>query len=537
MATSVESISAVSSAGAAAAGPRAAALSCVQSPATGFAGAATMIGLYVSYTLFEARLAGGGPDWNGLWGFQRIARDYLDILLCLLVTFTVMIVFEKGLRSARWAAGLIVAVAAWVVANSGVQLWQLWGESLTLPEAALLSALGALIVLLAVDLSNRKRLGVASPLAVARPVSWGHALRSGFWRWLSLWSVLSLAVTVYLGTKLYAGIPAGTESYYLNWRVTSVAIWWGFTVIGLPYCAITVKRRSCVKEDRSDPGLVLVLLARRLWKKGPREVYRLVKRRRIRVVLLDLVVKGFWAPLMVTFLFGECGSMHSGIGGSFPVFGREGLFGGLGRLFRAFFGFADGAFLESNYQLLYHGLFVVDCSIGLLGYLTSSRWLGTKSKSVETTALGWWVALTCYPPFNGVTGQIVPYDQSPNGVYWLFSTVAFHHAMMLCTLALFSIYVWATIVFGLRFSNLTHRGLIATGPYRYIRHPAYATKNLAWWTESLVRFGSPWQFVYLAGLNFVYFMRAMTEERHLRQSEDYRRYAEQVRWRFLPGVF
>jgi protein-S-isoprenylcysteine O-methyltransferase Ste14 len=92
------------------------------------------------------------------------------------------------------------------------------------------------------------------------------------------------------------------------------------------------------------------------------------------------------------------------------------------------------------------------------------------------------------------------------------------------------------VVFGLRFSNLTHRGILNTGPYRWIRHPAYATKNLAWWAENLQMLGSPWQFVYLAGLNAIYIMRALTEERHLMHFEDYRKYAAEVRWRFIPGV-
>ena len=32
-------------------------------------------------------------------------------------------------------------------------------------------------------------------------------------------------------------------------------------------------------------------------------------------------------------------------------------------------------------------------------------------------------------------------------------------------LALLVVYVWATTAFGIRFSNLTHRGIFANGPY------------------------------------------------------------------------
>ncbi|WP_436428256.1 hypothetical protein, partial [Enterococcus faecium] len=42
------------------------------------------------------------------------------------------------------------------------------------------------------------------------------------------------------------------------------------------------------------------------------------------------------------------------------------------------------------------------------------------------------------------------------------------------------IYAWATVAFGLRFSNLTHRGILTHGPYALSRHPAYLAKNLFW---------------------------------------------------------
>jgi hypothetical protein len=45
------------------------------------------------------------------------------------------------------------------------------------------------------------------------------------------------------------------------------------------------------------------------------------------------------------------------------------------------------------------------------------------------------------------------------------------------------IYAWATVVFGIRFSNLTYRGVLTNGPYRFTRHPAYLSKNLFWWAS------------------------------------------------------
>jgi protein-S-isoprenylcysteine O-methyltransferase Ste14 len=96
------------------------------------------------------------------------------------------------------------------------------------------------------------------------------------------------------------------------------------------------------------------------------------------------------------------------------------------------------------------------------------------------------------------------------------------------------VYVWSTIVFGGRFSNLTHRGIITSGPYRYTKHPAYLAKNLSWWLVSMpfmINTGvlaSLRCCVLLLMLNGVYYLRAKTEERHLSLDPVYRRYADWI---------
>lgn len=92
------------------------------------------------------------------------------------------------------------------------------------------------------------------------------------------------------------------------------------------------------------------------------------------------------------------------------------------------------------------------------------------------------------------------------------------------------------MAFGLRFSNLTHRGVVGCGPYRVVRHPAYVTKNLFWWTECLRSSPTPWNVLALLGWNLIYGLRAVTEERHLARFDDYREYCRQVPHRFLPGI-
>ena len=47
-----------------------------------------------------------------------------------------------------------------------------------------------------------------------------------------------------------------------------------------------------------------------------------------------------------------------------------------------------------------------------------------------------------------------------------------------CRLVLLTaIYAWGTVAFGIRFSNLTHRGILTNGPYAWTRHPAYVSEE------------------------------------------------------------
>ena len=518
-------------------GGRVDAVGCNQKQTTGVAGALSILSLYYAYTQFQGVVTDGGPQWHSLFGFEKIARDWADIILCVVVTFTVMVAFEKSRDWVRYVALALVGLAASRILGAGDATVQWLGEAITVPEQLMLGVAGTNIVLMTVDFIHRKWTGLAKPVPNARQVSWGYAVKAGAIRYGALLGVLSLAYFVYQYSKLYSGLPRNTEGYYLNWRIAVTFVWAGFIALGLPYCILTIKYRSKLSEDRGDPAMNLLLVLRTFWRDGGKAAWHLLEIRRVRAALLDWAVKFFWAPLMVTFLFNECGNFHGGLNGSLPVFQREGFWGGIGHVINAFMSTRDEKFLEDTYHVLYHGLFLVDVTLALLGYLSASRWLGTKSKSAESTALGWMAALACYPPFNNVTGILVPYDANHGPPYSVLTGIMFHHFLMLTTLGLFFIYVWATVAFGLRFSNLTHRGIIARGPYAWIRHPAYATKNLAWWTESINNFGSPWQFAYIFGCNLLYVTRALTEERHLSLFADYREYAKKVKWRFFPGIY
>ncbi|KHK89356.1 methyltransferase family protein [Novosphingobium malaysiense] len=184
------------------------------------------------------------------------------------------------------------------------------------------------------------------------------------------------------------------------------------------------------------------------------------------------------------------------------------------------------------------GLFLIDVQIGTVGYLLTFRPLDAHIRSGNPFLAGWLAALMCYPPFVwGTMGRADVLGYEVNTVGWA-GVLATHQALLWGWAALMvfltAIYAWATFAFGLRFSNLTYRGVLTNGPYRFTRHPAYLSKNLFWWASTLpflVRDGSLAEAVrntvLLGIVSAIYYWRARTEEAHLlAEDPKYREYYE-----------
>jgi len=182
-------------------------------------------------------------------------------------------------------------------------------------------------------------------------------------------------------------------------------------------------------------------------------------------------------------------------------------------------------------------LFVIDVQIGTVGYLLTLRPLDAHIRSGNPLLAGWLAALLCYPPF--VWGIIGPNDSvlsyeiaAPGWAHWFAGSAALLWAWGGLLVLLTGIYAWATVIFGIRFSNLTYRGVLTNGPYRFTRHPAYLSKNLFWWASVLpflVTNGSLADGLrntfFLLVVNAIYYWRARTEEAHLlAEDPKYREY-------------
>ncbi len=324
-----------------------------------------------------------------------------------------------------------------------------------------------------------------------------------------------------------------TNKYYVSFlrHDTQQLLFWlaaAYTVIGFILYVFMP-----AKHVRESKGATLLKILRRLARDTKDYIGNFTLRTsqpppRIdpgeKTVLLFMLVKIFFLPLMINFLFGNFHDVQN----NFRMWQNHG------------YALTMPAFNGIIYPLALALLLLIDTAYFAFGYSIESSWLGNKVRSVEPTFFGWMVALVCYPPFTDVIGNYANWYAND---YSQFSTEGLTFIMRLAVLALFGIYVSATVALGAKCSNLTNRGIVSRGPYAIVRHPAYIAKNLAWWVTVIpvLHITNP---AHAAGIvmsmvawTLIYFLRAITEERHLIADPEYQEYAKKVKYRFIPHVF
>lgn len=197
---------------------------------------------------------------------------------------------------------------------------------------------------------------------------------------------------------------------------------------------------------------------------------------------------------------------------------------------------------QSSHIIEYLFIFGIyaDLLIGTFGYLFSSKFLDNDIKSMDPHWSSWLICLCCYPPFNEALHTLTAQRDDLNWNDWLTPNHWLYWPWAIAVASTWIVYWLATAQFRLRFSNLSWRGLVDTGPYRYTKHPAFISKNLHWWlatvpfvgvhnTMDLIR-----NVAGMSILSFVYYLRAKTEERYLLQ---YNEYADYIRRIDGAGIF
>lgn len=191
--------------------------------------------------------------------------------------------------------------------------------------------------------------------------------------------------------------------------------------------------------------------------------------------------------------------------------------------------------------------YTIDLAFGLAGYIFASERLGLGIRSTQPDLFGWVVCLLCYGPvFNhwlGFASVLHAEITWPTLIDSARSQVG--AAVLLVSLP---IYISATVVFGLRFSNLSNRGIITAGPYALMKHPAYFAHVVN--ACALVLLMIPLTggtLLVLVALTILYRFRAITEEAHLNEDQSYLAYSDWIArhglwanaksafWRQMPG--
>jgi protein-S-isoprenylcysteine O-methyltransferase Ste14 len=194
------------------------------------------------------------------------------------------------------------------------------------------------------------------------------------------------------------------------------------------------------------------------------------------------------------------------------------------------------------YRILVADIYFVDVCIAATGYLATLRLFGWQIRSCSPYPIAWLVTLVCYYPFFGyLYRSLLSYND--DGYNWHLWLADYPTLLVLwggAILSLKLVWIWSITAFGLRFSNLTNRGIITDGAYRFSKHPSYISKNLFWWLIA-VPFVSPSGVSFaivnslqLAAVGVIYLLRARYEELHLSEEPRYVAYAL---WIEKHGIF
>ncbi|HVH42271.1 MAG TPA: isoprenylcysteine carboxylmethyltransferase family protein [Labilithrix sp.] len=370
-----------------------------------------------------------------------------------------------------------------------------------------------------------------------------------FYRWAAISVVMGALYTLYFAHPYYR------NAQFTAFKTVYPAACGLWLCLGLFYVKATLEKFSERRFTMRDGGLHFVLLAKAFQEK---RFWRVAKNRRVRTTLLTIIVKGFFTPLMTGFVVGHLNGIsrawlnHKHLPlMDFKVPAGASILTSL-KMWWAHVGVRLADLVPSGHDfaafvqpwtwtradvswglgISYDLIFAIDCGWALFGYATESRWLGNKTRSVEPTAFGWTVCLACYPPFNNVLGTYLPLENGPQ----LIASETMHLVLRGGVVFLFAIYAAATVSFGFKFSNLTNRGIVSRGPYRFVRHPAYLCKCAAWWLEHVPTMTITKAF-FLTLLCGVYALRAWTEERHLGMDPDYVAYKKKTPWVLFPGIY
>ncbi|OFZ66419.1 MAG: hypothetical protein A2V79_01540 [Betaproteobacteria bacterium RBG_16_56_24] len=296
-----------------------------------------------------------------------------------------------------------------------------------------------------------------------------------------------------------------------------------YLVGGLPYFLLTLTIKSSRVEDFYDPAVRIIhMIKQTLYRifhiDGTHSPLQVFKKRYNRKVLLNLLMRAYFIPIMVS-------QVYANLGQSVTFAANR---------------FDDHSFITVLFWLMAI-LWLCDVINASVAYCIESRWLENRTRSIDLSITGWAVCLFCYYPLNSVTGSLFPFaytvvNSNPGSL--LVPELGFLYVVKLLEISLLALHIYIDVSLGTSVANISLKKLQTTGPYGVVRHPGTTTK-LAFWLLISACYSAFWSWPIILGQlawSALYVGRALTEELHLRQHEEYREYMEKVRYRFIPGL-
>lgn len=187
-------------------------------------------------------------------------------------------------------------------------------------------------------------------------------------------------------------------------------------------------------------------------------------------------------------------------------------------------------------------MMTVSTSVLAFSYLTESDIFRNKIKYADTSFLGVVSCLMCFYPLVIITNKIFPVFSNElvpvgNNLLRICISVLVIFANFISMLAICRL--------GTKSGNLTNRGIVTGFPYNIVRHPDYAMQMLYAILLTIPLFFVD-EFSVLERIFyplsvcvwiFLFYMRAVTEERNLIKDEKYAQYVQKVKYRFVPFLF
>ena len=348
--------------------------------------------------------------------------------------------------------------------------------------------------------------------------SYGPLLRKSLARYL-IWLAL-----LYLGYKIYEVTPYYNSPFFkpnLEFFKQLLLI---YSIAGLPYFFITLKYKSSRIEDFYDPAIRIIHILKQIslrTLRGDRvgSIFLVLKKRYNRKVLLNLVMRTYFIPVMVS-------QISSNMSYSLQLTHSYNF----------------NSSLLTLLMLLTSLIWLTDATNASLAYCMESRWIENRTRSIDMTISGWMVCLFCYPPLNGITSYFFPF--APNVVSndpgaLIYTNMTFFYTAKIIQVSLLALHVYIDLSLGPSVANITFKKLQTKGVYGIVRHPGTVTKLFFWLITSSFysRFWSTRMILGQLSWSIIYILRALTEERHLKHHHEYNEYKKKVKYRFIPGLF